>query len=128
MALLRLGAIADIDAKDVNGWTALHYAAAYGSVQLVKVGSPVRSRKMRCLISAKIFLLCHADQSKKNNASYRPFEEAQARNRTEVVTMMTTFVVAEPVVRQRMNFLTEYYETRERNKQKIKSTSTSSKI
>ena len=90
--LLKKGSITTINNVDSKGWTVLHYAASFASIQLVK-----------------ILLLCDAKVSIKNHLGYRPFEEAQARNRFDIVELLTTFIDPDPEYRKKLVFLDNYY-------------------
>lgn len=93
LLLLRKGAVKCIDEPDAKGWTCLHYAAAFASIELTKV-----------------LLMMGANSKVRNKNSYRPFEEAQIRERFEMVTMLTKFNDPVPSHLKRLRFLDDYYE------------------
>ena len=62
MALLKNGSMININAKDTNGWTALHYAGSFGSPELTRV-----------------LLICGANAYERNDRGLIPLDEAMAK-------------------------------------------------
>lgn len=93
LLLLHTKAIYRINSIDSKGWTALHYAAAYGSVDLNRV-----------------LLYCGAKINIRNKSGRTPKEEAQAKGNVANLEVIMTF--KDPYVegKRRMDFQMFYNE------------------
>ncbi len=87
MLLLKSGAMADINAQDVKGNAALHYAAINGSADLCTV-----------------LLLCGANPTVRNKREKSPQEEAQVKGRIGIVEALRVFKQKSPEFKRRMDF------------------------
>jgi ankyrin repeat protein len=118
--LLRRGVLLHLELKDVNGWTALHYAASYARVELsivrcVDLGFVFVvvlcyshlffSLCMCTCVFYKILLTCGAKSNARNAIGRLPSEEARSRGRTEVASAILTFKSSVDTVRDRLDSL-----------------------
>ena len=92
MLLLKLGSMVTINAQDIHGWTALHFACASGSPELVTV-----------------LLICGADQFLRNGRGTLPIDEAMGRQRTTVVEAIRMFKKPDLAFRQQLQFMEIHY-------------------
>jgi hypothetical protein len=74
MFLLRNGAILTLEAVDIDGGTALHYAARFASSLVVQ-----------------LLLLCGSNVAIRDASGRLPTEEARAYNRTEIAAQIMTY-------------------------------------
>lgn len=92
MTLLKNGSMVNIDAKDSNGWTALHYSASFGSAELTTV-----------------MLICGADAYERNDRGLIPLDEAMAKGRINVMEAIRTYKEPDLKFRQLLAFMDMYY-------------------
>ena len=92
MQLLKLGGMLVINDKDVNGWTALHFAASFASSEL-----------------AMVLMLCGAKINARNERGLLAQEEAMARGRAEMVETVRTFKSVSADWTDRMAFVNSFY-------------------
>ena len=92
MTLLKNGSMANIDAKDTNGWTALHYAASFASAELTTV-----------------LLICGANSYERNARGLIALDEAMAKGRINVMEAIRTYKEPDLQFRQLLAFMDMYY-------------------
>ena len=87
LSLLKNGAMKNINAQDLRGNSALHYAAMHGSADLCTV-----------------LLLCGANPTVRNKSQKSPQEEAQVKGRIAVLEALRVFKQKSPEFKRRMDF------------------------
>ena len=92
MTLLKNGSMVNINAKDSNEWTALHYAASFGSAELTTV-----------------MLICGADAYQRNSRGLIPLDEAMAKGRINVMEAIRTYKEPDLQFRQQLAFMDMHY-------------------
>jgi ankyrin repeat protein len=90
--LLKEGAMTSINAEDIDGRTALHYAATKGTPQLCTV-----------------MLICGAKINARTKLGRLPLEEAEVRGRTGVVVALRTYIDRTPLWKRRVEFYEDMY-------------------
>jgi len=130
--LLRMGVMMHLELEDVNGWTALHYAAVYArpelaivSKLLVSFTEPYGSDLLlftKLSYLEQIMLICGAKSAHYNKAGRLAAEEARARGRNEMATSIMTYKSDVVEVRTRIDNLmnhTDHHFHRHQRKRKV---------
>ena len=92
LLLLSQGAMLTINSTCRKGWSALHYAACYGSPDLVMT-----------------LLLSGADVTLRNLSGNSSLEEATARSRSKIIDILRTFKSDVIEYKSKMEFLGKQY-------------------